>query len=121
MFLVVDNSAGAAVRAHQTLGTLTEAHVTAITLGLESDWSIDRIVNYAEQLSLMLTPPSNLDLDIVFYIDMDERGLNLSVMQDDELHICGSFRKIASLMAVVRFIQRRDVAAQAALHRRNQF
>ncbi|MGI4796835.1 MAG: hypothetical protein ACRYG8_22845 [Janthinobacterium lividum] len=110
MFLVVDNSAGATVRAHQALDTLTEAHVTAITLGLESNWSIDQIVNCDEQLSLMLTPPTSPDLDVVFHIDMDKRGLNLSLIQDDELHDRGSYQDAATLMSAVRFIQNRNVA-----------
>lgn len=110
MFLVVDNSAGAAVRAHQALNTLTEAHVTVITLELENDWSIDRIVNCDEQLSLMLTPPTSPDLDVVFHIDRDKHGLNLSLMQDDELHPRGSYEDVATLLSAVRFIQNRNAA-----------
>jgi hypothetical protein len=110
MFLVVDNSAGAAVRAYHGLDTLTEAHVTAITLGLVGDWSIDRIVNCDEQLSLMLTPPTSPDLDVVFHIDRDKHGLNLSLMQDDQLHARGSYDDAATLMSAVRFIQNRNVA-----------
>ncbi|MGI4797748.1 MAG: hypothetical protein ACRYG8_27615 [Janthinobacterium lividum] len=117
MFLGTDKSANATVHAYPVLDTLTEAHVTAITFGLESDWSIDRIVNCSEQLCLMLTPPTSPGLDVVFYIDMDERGLNLSLMQDDEIHACGSFRSVTTLMAVVRFIQVRNAAGEAPCRR----
>jgi len=115
MFLVVDNSAGTVVRAHQALGTLAEAHVTAITLGLNSDWSIDQIVNCDEQLFLMLTPPTSPDLDVVFHIDRDERGLNLSLMQDDELHVRGSYEDVATLLSAVRFIQNRNIALRRSV------
>ena len=117
MFLIVDNTSGADVRVQQSLDSLTDAHVTAITLGLERDWSIDRIVSCSEHLSLMLTPPTNPGLDVVFYIDMDEHGLNLSLMQDDALHACGSYRKVATLISVVRFIQLRNAAGQAPFRR----
>ena len=111
MFLVVDNSSGADVRMQQPLDSLTDAHVTAITFGLERDWSIDRIVNCSEQLSLMLTPPTSPNLEVVFYIDRDERGLNLSIMQDDVLHARGSYGDVATLMSAVSFLQQRHAAA----------
>ena len=111
MFLVVDNTSGADLGVHQTRNTLAEAHVTAITLGLEPDWAIDRIVNCSEQLSLLLTPPTSPNLEVVFYIDRDERGLNLSIMQDDVLHARGSYGDVATLMSAVRFIQLRNAAA----------
>ena len=111
MFLVVDNTSGADLGVHQPRDTLTEAHVAAITPGLEPDWSIDRIVSCTGQLSLMLTPPTSPNLEVVFHVDRDERGLNLSVMQDDVLHARGSYDDVASLMSAVRFIQQRNAAA----------
>ena len=114
MFLVIDNTSGADVGVHQPLDTLTEAHITAITLGLEPGWSVDRIVNCTEQLSVMLTPSTSPNLDMVFHIDRDEHGLNLSVMQGDELHARGSYEDVATLLSAVRFIQNRNAAGYSA-------
>ena len=117
MFLIVDNPTGTAVHTPPPLDTLTDGQVAAITLGLENDWSIDRIVNSAGQLSLMLTPPTSRNLDVVFHIDRDEHGLNLSLMQGDELQARGSYEDVDTLLSAVRFIQRRDIGEQFALRR----
>ena len=117
MFSVVDNSVGAAGHISKPLGTLTEAHITAITLGLESNWSIDQIVDCNEQLSLMLTPPTSRNLDVVFHIDRDEHGLNLSLMQGDELHDRGSYEDVTALLSSVCFTQNRNTPAEFALRR----
>ena len=118
MFFIVDNSAGTAVNTHQPLDTLSEGQVAAITLGLENDWLIDRIVNSAGELSLMLTPPTSRNLDVVLHIDRDEQGLNLSLMQGDELHARGSYEDVAALLSAVRFTQNRNTTVEFA-HRRS--
>ena len=83
---------------------LSEAQVAVLEHALKDDWSIDRHVTYEENLALLV---SSLNPDTEgrsFYIDAGDTGLNLSIMQDDDLRLHGCYEDVEALLMAIRLI-----------------
>ncbi len=102
MFLNSSTTQGANVVPFLSAPSLTEVQITAIERALDTGWSVDRHESFDKNLTLLVSPPSSLDQDAAFYVEADNVGFILSVIQNDELEARGSFGSIEALVMAMK-------------------
>ena len=102
MFLVNDKSNGLDISLDLPRHSLTEAQAATIEQALQDGWSVDRHVTCDESLALLVSPLDPAAAETVFYVEAESVGLNLSVMQDDDLRFQGCYGSVETLLSAVR-------------------
>lgn len=83
--------------------SMTKAQAASISASLGETWSIDWIVSCDRSLALLLTPPDGIDTDMAFHVALHDGGLDLSIMQGDDLRLHGCYgASVGALLAAVR-------------------